>query len=113
MKYSCGSLNQRCRKIDPNSQEISLNLKIIDSNGDITDRSSSLVEDGAIGTEERVLHEVTPGAHGDADVKDLFESLELGFAFKISNFIIWKIIHKSLNFAQIRIRIRSSTGPLP
>ena len=75
MKYSCGSLNQRCRKIDPNSQEISLDLKIIDSN-DITDRSSSLVEDGAIGTEERVLHEVAPGAHGDADVKDLFESVQ-------------------------------------
>ena len=82
MKYSCGSLNQRCRKIDLKSQGMTLNFKIIDSN-DITDRSSSLVEDGAIGTEERVFHEVASGAHGDADVKDLFESVELGFAFKI------------------------------
>ena len=47
-----------------------------------TSRFSSLVEDCAIGTEKRVLPEVAPGAHGNADVKDLFRSVELGVDFK-------------------------------
>ena len=59
--------------MDFNSHEITFSDSF-DSNN-IAD-FSSLVEDGSIGAEEGVLHEVAAGAHGDADVKDLFESVK-------------------------------------